>query len=256
MKAPAQQRSLDNTQYAYEQIRKYEAMYGRNFISPGGYDTAIEFIRMLRLSRGEAVLDVGCGLGGSAFLMAVEFGAHVHGIDVSRNMIEIARQRCKEEGVEELVTLEQADCLDIKTSSTYDAIYSRDVFLHLHRKKDLFCVLERALVAGGQLLFTDYSWSAVPKTAEFHNYVKQRNYCLHTLTEYRALLENAGFVEITIEDRTDQFIEIHKRELTQMPKRLLTTCEAVELSEGWRAKIQRATRGEQRWGLFTARKSD
>lgn len=255
MKSSAPQRSLDDTQYAREEIRKYEAMYGRNFISPGGYDAAMEFIRMLRLRHGERVLDVGCGIGGSAFLMAVEFGVHVCGIDVSGNIVEIAKQRCKEEGVEELVTLEQGDCLEIRTSSVYDAIYSRDVFLHIHRKKDLFFVLERTLVAGGKLLFTDYCWSGATKTLEFQDYVKQRNYCLHTLTEYRALLEDAGFVEITIEDRTDQFIEIHKTELRQMPEDLLAKRDAAELRQGWQAKIERATRGEQRWGLFTARKS-
>ncbi len=38
------------------------------------------------------VLDIGCGIGGSAFYMARRYGALVNGIDLSTNMIEIANE--------------------------------------------------------------------------------------------------------------------------------------------------------------------
>ncbi len=50
------------------------------------------------------VLDIGCGLGGPAYRMASKYGVHVHGIDLSANMIRIAKTRLKEEGLQHLVT--------------------------------------------------------------------------------------------------------------------------------------------------------
>ena len=48
---------------------------------------------MRNLRKGERVLDVGCGIGGSAFLMAKDYGVTVHGSDLSKNMIDIAHER-------------------------------------------------------------------------------------------------------------------------------------------------------------------
>jgi SAM-dependent methyltransferase len=48
--------------------------------------------RILGDVRGKRVLDVGCGLGDNAILLA-SFGARVTGVDVSRGSLEAARRR-------------------------------------------------------------------------------------------------------------------------------------------------------------------
>jgi len=52
--------------------------------------TTAEFLKRLNLTKESKVLDVGCGIGGSAFYIARKFGAQVHGVDLSTNMISIA----------------------------------------------------------------------------------------------------------------------------------------------------------------------
>lgn len=47
----------------------------------------------LKLEPGQRVLNVGCGTGGSAFYMARHYGVHVHGVDLSTNMIHVAIER-------------------------------------------------------------------------------------------------------------------------------------------------------------------
>ena len=86
------QQMLDANQYATDSILKYEQVYGEDFVSPGGKEMAREFIEKLKLQPNSKVLDVGCGLGGSAFLMAEQFGLSVDGIDLSKNMIRIAQK--------------------------------------------------------------------------------------------------------------------------------------------------------------------
>ena len=90
---------LDNQQYTELSILRYEAIYGHNYISPGGENTTDQFIDTLKLLPKMRVLDIGCGLGGPAYRMASKYGVYVHGIDLSANMIRIAKTRLKEEGL-------------------------------------------------------------------------------------------------------------------------------------------------------------
>lgn len=244
---------FDKGQYAIEEIEKYEAIYGKNFVSPGGIETAREFTRMLNLASGMRVLDVGSGLGGGAFLMAQEFDVQVHGIDVSSNMLNGARFRCQEEGLADRVTFEQADVLSFKAVSKYDRINSRDVFLHIADKAKLMDVLKSCLKEDGWLLFTDYCCGEGEMSEEFKAYIRQRHYSLMTLAAYRDALAQAGFTDIGAEDRTQQFIEIHERDLDKISTSALSTNARRELEQSWRAKLERARHGEQRWGLFIAR---
>lgn len=184
--------SQDSDRYAPAEIRKYEAIYGRHFVSPGGEACARDCVTCLHLASGDRVLDVGSGLGGSAFLMATEHGAHVHGIDLSTDMVALADQKCREQGLQDLVHFEQADCLDMTVSQAYEAVYSRDVLLHIEEKARLFQILRTALVPGGRLLFTDYCKGEGESSAEFDAYVAERGYYLYTLAEYTECLRRAG----------------------------------------------------------------
>ena len=96
---------LDSGQYTRESILKYELVYGANFVSPGGKQCADRLIRKLDLKPGSSVLDVGCGLGGSAFLMKQKFGLNVDAIDLSDNMLELARLRLTKAGLDSQVSL-------------------------------------------------------------------------------------------------------------------------------------------------------
>ena len=65
------QKFLDQQQYSRNGILRYEKIFGEDFVSTGGVTTTREFVAMLNLNEGDYVLDVGCGIGGSAFLMRV-----------------------------------------------------------------------------------------------------------------------------------------------------------------------------------------
>jgi phosphoethanolamine N-methyltransferase len=87
------QKFLDEQQYTRNGILRYEKIFGEDFVSTGGKETTVEFVEMLNLRKFQKVLDVGAGIGGSAFLMKRKYGAHVIGIDLSKNMIDIANER-------------------------------------------------------------------------------------------------------------------------------------------------------------------
>jgi phosphoethanolamine N-methyltransferase len=248
--------ALDTGQYALDEIRKYEAVYGRDFVSPGGRSTARAILDLVAFKPAMDVLDVGCGLGGAAFLMAQTFGARVHGIDLSRNMLQIAQARCQQADLTHAVTFEHADILSYTCPSCYDLVHSRDVFLHIHDKAGLLSALERCLRPGGQLLFTDYLCGDGEKSSDFAAYIQARQYDLRSIEGYRRLLEQAGFGVIMAQDRTADFIDILERELGQLAASRLEAHERQALAHSWQDKIRRARAGEQRWGVFIGKKPE
>ena len=137
------QEFLDSNQYSSEHIKQYEMVFGKHFMSPGGLDTATKFCKLLDLKKGDNVLDVGCGIGGSVFHMAQTYNANVHGIDLSRNMINLARQSASQmvfpKGVSVSFEIGDATAREFPENS-FDLIYSRGVILHIQNKLDLFKV--------------------------------------------------------------------------------------------------------------------
>lgn len=79
------------------------------------------------------VMEFGCGTGTTAVSHA-PYVRHIHGYDVSRNMIEIARSRAAEAGVTN-VTFEEADIIGLNLpDERFDVVMGHSI-LHLLRPK-------------------------------------------------------------------------------------------------------------------------
>lgn len=254
------QQFLDNVQYKCDGILRYERVFGKGFVSTGGIETTEEFVAKLDLKPGQKVLDVGCGIGGGDFYMAENFDVEVVGIDLSINMISLALECAI--GLKCNVEFEVADCTK-KTypENTFDVIYSRDTILHIQDKPALFRSFFKWLKPGGKVLISDYCKSAGTPSPEFSEYIKQRGYDLHDVKTYGQMLKDAGFAEVIAEDRTDQFIQVLQRELNAIEKEKDEFVEDFseedynDIVGGWKAKLIRSSSGEQRWGLFIAKKN-
>uniref|UniRef100_A0A8D2Q6B4 phosphoethanolamine N-methyltransferase n=1 Tax=Varanus komodoensis TaxID=61221 RepID=A0A8D2Q6B4_VARKO len=250
------QNFLDNEQYALRSIRRYEWIFGAGFVSTGGLSTTQELMRMVDFKPGQRVLDVGCGIGGSDFYMAKEFGVEVLGLDLSRNMVELALERGqKEPGVQ----FEIGDATRRTfPEGFFDVVYSRDTILHVADKNSLFGRFLLWLKPGGQLLISDYCCGPRPWSKAFTEYVTQRGYSLLTPQEYGQVLEEAGFGQVQALDHTERMVLA----LTQELRELERSREQFEFSEdefkamasGWQEKLERCADGDQRWGVFYARK--
>mmetsp|Transcript_16650 Transcript_16650/g.46510 ORF Transcript_16650/g.46510 Transcript_16650/m.46510 type:complete len:393 (+) Transcript_16650:797-1975(+) len=259
-RSPEFREFLDKQQYNRNGILRYERIFGEGFVSTGGPDTTKEFIAQLDLKPSDVVLDIGCGIGGGDFLMADTYGCKVHGMDLSVNMVTIALERSRSRS-NDLVTFEISDCTtrDFDEES-FDVVYSRDTILHIQDKPALFKRLLAFMKPGGRLLISDYCRAETEPTAEFAAYIAQRGYDLHSPSIYGKMLEDAGFVDVVAEDRTDLFETSLRKELALVEAekddyiQSFSQADYDAVTGGWKDKLGRLD--QQRWGVFTARKAN
>lgn len=251
---------LDEQQYSIQSIKRYEKIFGKGYVSTGGQGTTTEFVERLQLKPQERVLDVGCGIGGGDFYMAREYGVSVLGIDLSTNMV----HRALEQSMKETKLDVEFEICDATTrefpDQSFDVIYSRDTILHIQDKKTLFERFFRWLRPGGRVLITDYCRGGKRPTNRFADYVQGRGYHLLTVDAYGALLTEAGFCNVSAEDRTSQFMSILREELDRT---VSSKDEFIQdtskddfnaIVKGWEAKLIRCEEGDQKWGFFYAEK--
>ncbi|KAI0226388.1 Phosphoethanolamine N-methyltransferase [Lamellibrachia satsuma] len=255
------QEFLDSQQYSHNSILRYERIFGQNYVSTGGKETTEELVKLLNLKEREKVLDIGCGIGGSAFYMAKTYNVSVYGLDLSCNMIEIALERHRGIG-DKRVQFEVSDATKRELpAASYDVVYSRDTILHIKDKNALFARFNKWLRPGGRVLITDYCCKEGAHSDAFSKYVTQRGYYLLSPAQYGKVLEDAGFVNVLAEDRTDQFMAVLQKELnrTQAIKdefiKEFSQTDYDAIVNGWKDKLVRCGQGDQRWGFFYAEKA-
>merc|ERR1712004_118461 len=254
------QQFLDAKQYSRNGILRYEKIFGRHFVSTGGRETTQEFVDMLDLRPGQAVLDIGAGIGGSAFYMAEKHDVTVLAMDLSANMINIGLERANEIG-DLRVQFEISDATKREYGqASFDVVYSRDTILHIEDKKSLFASFYRWLKPGGKLLISDYCCGEGELSPEYKEYVKGRGYHVVPVKTYGKILESVGFSNVRAEDKNDLFTSVLQRELKRTEEikddfiNEFSQADYDAIVDGWKEKLVRVGQGDQRWGLFYAEK--
>ena len=138
-----------------------QMVYSCGYFPEGNEDLAtaqrlkLEHIcRKLMLSPGQTLLDIGCGWGALAIHAAREHGAQVVGITLSTNQYELARERVREQGLEDRVEIRLQDYRDVPGEAVFDRITSVGMFEHVGLKnlRPYFDVMYRLLKPGGVAL--------------------------------------------------------------------------------------------------------
>ena len=192
-------------------ISALEVDLGNGFLSPGG-PASMDWMMEGTDFADCTVLDFGCGSGGPACLLASGFGAQrVVGIDVGAYQIERAREAAVQQGLSDKMSFQRVsgNQLPFETDS-FDAVFSKDVIVHVENKRHLFAELFRILRPGGRLIISDHlipedkrkldviheSWRSVQITA-----------VPVTVNETEALMGACGFINVRSVDRTQRYLE-------------------------------------------------
>jgi SAM-dependent methyltransferase len=121
-----------------------------------GREATIELAARASLRRGVRVLDVGCGLGGSARYLAAQHGCEVVGIDLTREYVDTASALAAMVGLERMVEFRQASALELPfEGNSFDVVWTEHVQMNIADKQAFYAEIARVLVPRGRLLFHD-----------------------------------------------------------------------------------------------------
>ncbi len=164
-----------------------------------------ELADALGITAGASLLDVGCGLGGSARFLAATYGCHVTGIDLSLPFIEAARMLSERCELADRVTFLQGNALELPfTDGLFDLAWTQHVAMNIADRVGFYRSIHRVLKPGGRLAIYDVAlgeggppifpvpWARKPETS-----------FLLTPEAMRHALADAGFEQVSWTDKTD-----------------------------------------------------
>ena len=219
-----------------------------------------------RIPHGARVLDIGCGLGGSALWLAGKLRCSVLGVTISPVQAAMAAEQARSEKLEDRVRFEVMDAnhLDLPPQS-FDAVWIIESSEHLHDKRRFIESCARVLRPGGALALCAWLFADRFKRPDHERLVAEvcrGMLCpsLASMPDYIAWMRAAGFEAIEAEDITSNIQKtwtlcsalIRKPAVTRLLSRLgdPSTRRFIRAF----AAIRRAyAKGAMSYGMFTAR---
>lgn len=135
-----------------------EDLYAIDQLHGGGLAATKEHARRSGVTAGMHVLDVGCGVGGSARYLATTLGCRVTGVDLTAEFIAVAAALTERCGLAERVAFEKADATDLPFGdATFDHVWSHNVTMNIRDKTAFAREVARVLKPGGRLTCAEYA---------------------------------------------------------------------------------------------------
>jgi len=162
--------------------------------------------RKLRLTRGERVVEAGCGWGGLARYMARQYGVRVRSYNISHEQIVYARAKAKAEGLDKLVEYVEDDYRNINGS--YDAFVSVGMLEHVgpENYRELGEVVHRSLNPRGRGLIHSIGRNS---PGLMNAWIEKRIFpgaCPPSLMQMMDIFEPRGFSVLDVENLREHYV--------------------------------------------------
>lgn len=243
-------------------IELLQLLWGEGFLSPGGPEAVTEIISPARPASAR-VLDIGCGAGGAAMVIAALGAAHVTGVDPVHELVELAAASAAGSGADvQFLAIEPEAPLPFGDAS-FDIVFTKDSWLHVVDKEALLDEVWRVLRPGGRVAAGDWMKGPLPYSADMRYFIELEGIPYHqaTLDEYVDMLSRKGFTEIRTEDSTEWYAALaadeHRRlrgELYDEVGVRLGVAARDHFIEDWRMLTVVTAAGELRPGRMWATK--
>jgi ubiquinone/menaquinone biosynthesis C-methylase UbiE len=153
----------------------------------------------------DAVLDLGCGIGGPGRFLAERFGCSVLGIDVLPLRVELAESLTNMTGLSDRVSYRVEDATDLRLADdSFAQVWMLDVSMHIRDKRALFAQIARVLQSDGLMVMHEQSG---PLPAAMRPVMRQAPYVAPSLPQLIRYVEGAGLRMLTWRDTTDIVVD-------------------------------------------------
>ena len=177
-------------------------------------DEWLAFADELGIRDTSEVLEVGSGSGGPAVWLAAKRGCRITGVDINEHGVRNAMGLAEARGVADRAQFKTVDAnkpLPFSDAS-FDAIVSNDAMCHIANRSDALRDWFRLLRPGGRALFTDAMVVTGPVShAEIATRSSIGFYIFVPPGANEAMLRNAGFDVVSVQDVTDNAAQVALR---------------------------------------------
>jgi SAM-dependent methyltransferase len=171
----------------------------------GGRRASEELLDQLGFSVQMHILDVGCGLGGTARFVASRYGSRVTGIDLTAEYVETGNALCKWVGLDQRISLHQGSALEMPFDDrSFDGAYMLHVGMNIEDKGKLASEVMRTLRPGSSFGIYDVMRTGLGDLAYPVPWATTADLSAVAEPEqYKKALEKAGFTVIAERNRRD-----------------------------------------------------
>jgi ubiquinone/menaquinone biosynthesis C-methylase UbiE len=165
----------------------------------GGYKTTQELAKMCHIGPGKRVLEVGCGVGVTAWRLAKEYECFLVGVDLSEDMVAWSRRRAKREKVTDMTDFRVADAQHLPfEDDQFDAVITESVTAFPEDKRKAVSEYVRVTKPGGYVGLNEGTWLKSPQPPELVQYIQQtmENAKFLTADVWEELLLEAGLKDM------------------------------------------------------------
>ena len=121
-----------------------------------GHAATAELAELAGIEPRHRVLDLGCGIGGPARMLAESRGCRVTGVDLSEGFIEAARYLSLRTGQEQRVEFHCASALALSVpDASFDVVLLQHVAMNIADRERLYREVRRVLAPGGRFATYD-----------------------------------------------------------------------------------------------------
>ena len=212
--------------YSDSLIENLQLRWGDGFMSPGGPDELARMFDGIDLA-GTSVLDLGCGIGGYDRVLVERLGAgKVTGIDIDAASVEAAKRMAQGRGLEARLDFRVVEPGPLPfADGTFDIAYSKDSIVDITDKAAVLSEMYRVVNPGGHIVVSDWFRSTEPYTDEMRAWATtgEETYEMDTIENAAAYLEEAGFTDVSMDDRNGWFRELARDECERLKGPLFGT---------------------------------
>jgi cyclopropane fatty-acyl-phospholipid synthase-like methyltransferase len=212
----------------------------------GGSRAVLGLGRAVQLSERDVVLDLGCGIGGSARLLAARFGCRVDGIDISRQRVREGNHLTALVGLSDRVHLVRADMLRAAVPGRkYDVLWGQSAWTHVVDKERFVHRWVPALKPRGRIAFEDVYVKRPPRSSLERHLLERLERDWHSVLisrpAWKGIFTSAGAAAGRSRDFTSALIRYFRR-LDRAANRSVIKVPALE-RRAWRNAIRAAEDG-------------